>query len=154
MGPYQFTEKLIPLIITNCLDLKPLPIYGDGSNVRDWLYVIDHCIALTKILDQGKPGQSYVIGGNQPLKNIELVTKICQILDELKPLVNSSYLNLIEFVDDRQGHDLRYSIDSSKIFSDLGWKPTVSFDEGLKNTIDWYINNEIWWRDIQKKNIK
>ena len=151
-GPFQFPEKLIPLIIANCLDEKPLPVYGDGSNIRDWLYVNDHCDALNKIIEDGKHGENYNIGGNNEIKNIDLVNKICFLLDSLKPRNNGSYNSLITFVEDRPGHDYRYAINSSKIQKNLNWKPKDSIDSGLKKTIKWYLENESWWRKIQKNN--
>ena len=152
-GPYQFPEKLIPLIIANCIDEKPLPVYGNGKNIRDWLYVKDHCIAISKVLDSGKIGDTYNIGGNNEIKNIDIVELICKIMDELKPLNSlKSYSSLISFVKDRPGHDFRYAIDSTKIQKDINWKPSETFETGLKKTISWYIENEKWWRKIQKKN--
>jgi len=151
-GPLQFTEKLIPLIIANCMDQKTLPIYGDGSNLRDWLFVEDHCEAISLIIENGKIGDSYNIGGDNEIKNIDIVIKICSILDELKPRKNkSSYKDLITFVEDRPGHDFRYAIDSSKIKAELNWKPVESFETGIFKTIEWYLDNEPWWRKIQKK---
>ena len=141
-GPYQFPEKLIPLMVTNCFDNKPLPIYGKGDNVRDWLYVDDHCKAIDLIIKVGKIGNSYNIGGNCEVKNIDIVNSICSIFDEIKPLNN--------FVKDRPGHDFRYAIDSSKIQSDLNWRPKESLTSGLNKTIKWYIKNENWWRKIQR----
>ncbi|MGE3919501.1 MAG: dTDP-glucose 4,6-dehydratase [Gammaproteobacteria bacterium] len=140
-GPYQFTEKLIPLMITNALQNKALPIYGDGQNVRDWLYVLDHCSAIREVLASGKPGETYNIGGNSEKTNIEVVTSICQILNELKPLANTSYEKLITFVDDRPGHDRRYAIDATKIKNELGWTPQESFTSGLRKTVKWYLDN-------------
>ena len=145
-GPFQFPEKLIPLIITNCIDNKTLPIYGDGLNVRDWLFVDDHCRALDLVLKKGISGETYNIGSNNDVRNIDIVKSICSILDELRPLSNKSYIDLIKYVNDRPGHDYRYSIDSSKITSKLGWKPLNSFNINLKKTISWYIDNESWWR--------
>ncbi|MBK69645.1 MAG: dTDP-glucose 4,6-dehydratase [Legionellales bacterium] len=151
-GPYQFPEKLIPLMIANCIDEKPLPVYGEGSNVRDWLYVGDHCNAIYSVLTNGKIGETYNIGGNNEIKNIDIVNKICMILDNLKPRKNSlTYSELITFVKDRPGHDFRYAIDSSKIQSELDWEPIESFESGIYKTIKWYLDNESWWRDIQKK---
>ena len=150
-GPYQFPEKLIPLMIANCFDNKPLPVYGKGDNVRDWLYVDDHCKALDLIIKVGKIGNSYNIGGNCEIKNIDIVNSICSIFDEIKPLINSKkYSSLITFVKDRPGHDFRYAIDSSKIQSDLNWRPKESFSSGLYKTIKWFIKNENWWREIQR----
>ena len=154
-GPYQFPEKLIPLMIINCLSWKPLPVYGDGQNVRDWLHVTDHCHVIFSVFNHGRIHETYNIGGNNEIKNIEIVETICEILDKIKPLKNnSSYKKLISFVKDRPGHDLRYAIDSSKIQNEIGWKPKESFNSGIKKTIEWYIENENWWSDIQKKHYK
>ena len=151
-GPFQFPEKLIPLMIINCLDNKQLPIYGKGDNIRDWLYVNDHCDALIRVLKRGKVGETYNIGGENELKNIDVVNKICEILDNEIPLDNGqSYKQQIRFVTDRPGHDFRYAIDASKIKTELGWSPKESFSSGLYKTIKWYLNNEDWWRAIQKK---
>ena len=148
-GPYQFPEKLIPLMIINALNNKPLPIYGRGDNVRDWLYVLDHCDAIYTILESGKIGQTYNVGGNNEIKNIDVVEAICDILDNLIPRGNSeTYKNLIHFVQDRPGHDFRYAIDASKLNSKLGWFPKNSFESGLEKTIQWYINNKGWWTAI------
>ena len=150
-GPYQFPEKLIPLMIINCLSWKPLPIYGDGQNVRDWLHVTDHCHAIFSVFSHGRVHETYNIGGNNEIKNIEIVETICEILDKIKPSKNNSgYKKLITFVKDRPGHDFRYAIDSSKIQNELGWKPKESFNSGIKKTIEWYIENENWWSHIQK----
>jgi len=139
-------------MIANCLDHKPLPIYGNGENIRDWLYVEDRCNAISQVLEYGKIGETYNIGGNNEIKNIDIVTKICSILDELIPIQNkSSYMDLITFVKDRPGHDYRYAIDSSKIQNELNWKPNESFETGIYKTIEWYLENERWWREIQKK---
>ena len=151
-GPFQFPEKLIPLIIINCLEWRPLPIYGDGKNERDWLFVTDHCESLEIIFRKGKIGETYNIGGNNVVKNIDIVKIICDVLDKLKPSGKGSYRELISYVKDRPGHDRRYAIDSQKIYEELNWKPKESFSAGIKNTIKWYINNESWWRDIQKSN--
>ena len=140
-GPHQHHEKLIPLIITNALENKNLPIYGDGKNIRDWLYVEDHCEAIIKILANGKPGETYNIGGSCEKNNLEVVSEICKILDSIKPKQDgSSYEEQIEFVKDRPGHDFRYSLDTSKIEKDLNWKPKESFTSGLEKTIQWYLN--------------
>ena len=153
-GPFQFPEKLIPLMIINCLDKKPLPLYGSGNNIRDWLYVDDHCDALISVLKEGKIGETYNIGGNNEVKNIDVVNAICEILDNELPLNDGkSYKELITFVNDRPGHDLRYAIDSSKIKNDLGWSPRESFSSGLHKTIQWYLNNKEWWRKYSKKEI-
>ena len=151
-GPFQFPEKLIPLMIANCIDNKHLPIYGKGDNIRDWLYVTDHCTAIKSVLNKGRIGETYNIGGNNEIKNIDIVTMICKILDQLRPRDNkSSYNDLIRFVEDRPGHDFRYAINSSKIKNDLNWKPIESFETGIYKTIEWYLENESWWRAIQKK---
>jgi len=144
-GPYQYPEKLIPLIIKNCIDEKPLPIYGKGMNIRDWLFVEDHCDAIYSVLLDGKVGETYNIGGNNELQNIEIVKHICSIMDEVKPRKNGqSYDNLILFVPDRPGHDFRYSINTSKIKKELGWKPKESFKSGIRKTIKWYLDNMNW----------
>lgn len=141
-GPYQFPEKLIPLIIKNALSGSGLPIYGDGSQIRDWLYVEDHVRALYLVATTGRVGETYNIGGHNEKKNIEVVTKICNILDSLVPLNHGSYLDQITYVEDRPGHDIRYAIDASKISDELGWVPMETFDSGLKKTIKWYIKNQ------------
>ncbi len=151
-GANQFPEKLIPLIIINCIDWKQLPVYGNGENIRDWLYVEDHCIALETIFSKGKVGETYNIGGSNEIKNIDIVKTICDIMDEIKPSKNGSYRNLITFVDDRPGHDKRYAVDSSKLQNTLKWEPKESFQSGIKKTIEWYLNNEKWWRKIQRNN--
>ena len=149
-GPYQFPEKLIPLMILNCIDEKPLPIYGKGNNIRDWLYVEDHCNAINSVLNYGILGETYNIGGNNEIQNIEIVKLICKILDELKPRTsNESYLSLISFVQDRPGHDFRYAIDASKIKTKLKWVPTETFKSGIRKTIIWYLDNLEWSRNIQ-----
>jgi dTDP-glucose 4,6-dehydratase len=150
-GPYQFPEKLIPLMIANCIDEKPLPVYGKGDNIRDWLFVTDHCEAINVVLKKGIIGQTYNIGGNNEIKNILIVQTICKTLDRLKPRSNNrSYSELITFVMDRPGHDFRYAIDSSKIKNELGWSAKETFETGIKKTIVWYLDNEKWWRNIQK----
>lgn len=150
-GPFQFPEKLVPLMIANCLDEKKLPIYGKGNNVRDWLYVNDHCDAINMVLKNGDIGNTYCIGGNNEIENIEIVNIICSIMDKLRPRSNnSSYKDLVTFVNDRPGHDFRYAIDSTKIKKELNWKPLETFETGIVKTIKWYLDNENWWRDIQK----
>jgi len=149
-GPYHFPEKLIPLVILNALDRKPLPIYGKGDNIRDWLYVDDHASALWAVVQRGKPGETYNIGGNMERTNLGVVENICSILNEKKPSQDGGYEKLIEFVKDRPGHDMRYAIDSSKIKSELGWEPSESFESGLEKTIDWYLDNAWWWQPIRK----
>lgn len=139
-GPWQFPEKLIPLITLNALNGLDLPIYGLGDQVRDWLYVDDHAVALLKVLANGVPGETYNIGGNNEIKNIDVVSSICEILDELVP-IKGSYKDQIKFVEDRAGHDKRYAIDNRKIKEKLGWEPSESFRSGLRKTIEWYIDN-------------
>ncbi len=144
-GPFQFPEKLIPLMILNALEGKPLPVYGDGGNVRDWLYVIDHCSAVWEILQRGKTGETYNIGGNCEMKNIELVEKICDIIDQKQvPGFNGSRRKLITLVKDRPGHDRRYAIDASKLKAELGWSPITPLDKGLYDTVSWYIDHRDW----------
>jgi len=144
-GPYHFPEKLIPLVILNALNNKPLPIYGDGQQVRDWLYVGDHCSAIREVLAKGKLGETYNIGGWNEKANIDAVKTICQILDELKPRADGkTYAEQITFVKDRPGHDRRYAIDASKIKRELGWRPAETFDSGIKKTVQWYLNNPAW----------
>ena len=148
-GPYQFPEKLIPLTIINCLNHKPLPIYGKGENVRDWLYVKDHCDAIYTVLQNGEIGETYNIGGDNEIKNIDIVLNICSMLDIIRPKKDKSrYSNLIQFVKDRPGHDFRYAIDANKIKKKLGWIPSESFQSGIKKTIAWYIKNLAWSQSI------
>jgi dTDP-glucose 4,6-dehydratase len=156
-GPYQFPEKLIPHMILNALKLNPLPVYGDGMQTRDWLYVEDHVCALTEVALKGKVGQTYNIGGNNEVKNIEVVKKICTILDQIIPINNnslSSYSDLITYVKDRPGHDVRYAIDASKIKNSLGWEPVDNFESGLKKTIQWYLKNKTWLENIEDGSYK
>ncbi|CNG01497.1 dTDP-glucose 4,6-dehydratase [Yersinia frederiksenii] len=151
-GPYHFPEKLIPLVILNALAGKPLPVYGNGAQVRDWLYVEDHARALYQVVTEGVVGETYNIGGHNERKNIEVVETICTLLDELvpeKPAGIDHYRDLITYVKDRPGHDMRYAIDAGKIERELGWKPQETFDSGIRKTIDWYLNNESWWRRVQ-----
>ena len=148
-GPYHFPEKLIPLVILNALDGKPLPVYGNGQQVRDWLYVEDHARALLKVVSEGKVGETYNIGGHNDQKNLHVVESICALLDELAPRQNGSYNEQISFVSDRPGHDLRYAIDASKIERELGWKPEETFASGLRKTVHWYLNNLDWCRRVQ-----
>jgi dTDP-glucose 4,6-dehydratase len=149
-GPFQFPEKLIPLMIINCLDWKPLPVYGDGQNIRDWLFVDDHCSAIKAVYENGMIGETYNIGGNNEIKNIDIVNTICTILDDLRPTDNGkSYSELITFVKDRPGHDFRYAIKAKKIQNELGWYPCESFETGINKTIEWYLENERWWKKIQ-----
>ncbi|QCO55903.1 dTDP-glucose 4,6-dehydratase [Pseudorhodobacter turbinis] len=149
-GPFHFPEKLIPVIILNALAGKPLPIYGDGSNVRDWLYVEDHADALLTVLTKGEVGRSYNIGGENERSNLELVQTICAILDEKRP-GSAPYAEQITFVTDRPGHDARYAIDPSRIRKELGWRPSVTVEEGLALTVQWYLDNEDWWRALQNR---
>ena len=148
-GPYHFPEKLIPLIIIRALNGEPLPVYGDGSNVRDWLFVDDHARALQAVFETGTPGETYNVGGNAERKNIEVVTVICAILDRLRPRADGkAYADQITYVTDRPGHDHRYAIDASKIRSDLDWTPSVTFEQGIEQTVAWYLDNQSWWQDI------
>lgn len=150
-GPFQFPEKLIPLIILNALEGKALPIYGDGRNVRDWLHVTDHSEALDVVLHEGRPGETYNIGSDNEWMNIDIVKHICSILDELAPTSPPApHASLIEFVTDRPGHDRRYAIDSSKIKRELGWEPRRTFDEGLRETVEWYIDKREWCENVRK----
>ena len=150
-GPFHFPEKLIPVIILNALAGKPLPIYGDGSNIRDWLFVEDHADALLLVMAKGALGRSYNIGGENERTNLELVKTLCTILDEKRPKAEGSYVDQITFVTDRPGHDARYAIDPSRIRSELGWRPSVTVEEGLARTVQWYLDNEAWWRPLQTR---
>ncbi|MCC9656512.1 dTDP-glucose 4,6-dehydratase [Rhodopirellula halodulae] len=165
-GPYQFPEKLIPVVILKCLRGEPIPVYGKGENIRDWLYVEDHCRALLTVIEKGTPGETYNIGGNNEQRNIDLVHLLCQIMDELCPREKSSdsratssekendsqlatrHSQLITFVTDRPGHDLRYAIDASKIEHELGWEPSENFESGFRKTVQWYLDNQPWWQNI------
>ncbi len=148
-GPYHFPEKLIPLIIIRALKGEPLPIYGDGANVRDWLFVEDHARALQAVFEKGQPGETYNVGGAAERTNIEVVKTICRILDQMRPRADGlGYAEQITFVTDRPGHDQRYAIDTSKIAADLGWTPSVSFEQGIEQTVRWYLENQSWWQDI------
>ena len=154
-GPYHFPEKLIPLCILKALQGQSLPIYGDGQQVRDWLYVVDHCKAITMVLENGVIGNTYNIGGNNEKTNLEVVTKLCELLDQLKPRDDGkSYKDQIIFVKDRPGHDYRYAVDASKIMVELGWKPEETFETGLKNTIKWYLKNLSWVQNIESGSYK
>ena len=151
-GPYHFPEKLIPLVILSALDEKPLPIYGEGKNIRDWLYVEDHARALETIVCHGEIGESYNVGGHNERTNLQVVESICDILDVLKPRANGkSYRELITFVKDRAGHDRRYAIDPTKIMTELHWKPQETFDTGLKKTVQWYLDNKWWWQPLKER---
>ena len=147
-GPYHFPEKLIPLMILNALAGKPLPVYGDGQQVRDWLYVEDHARALVKVITEGVVGETYNIGGHNEKANLEVVETLCDLLQDLVP-AERSYRELITFVQDRPGHDLRYAIDASKIERELGWKPEETFETGLRKTVQWYLENRQWWQRVQ-----
>jgi dTDP-glucose 4,6-dehydratase len=149
-GPYQFPEKLIPLMILNSLEGKPLPVYGDGKNVRDWLFVEDHCSAIRTVLDRGKLGETYNIGGSSERKNIDVVTAICDLLDELAPSKTiGSRRKLISYVTDRPGHDRRYAINAGKIKNDLGWEPAERFESGIRKTVEWYLANQAWVENVR-----
>ena len=149
-GPYHFPEKLIPLMIVNALAGKPLPVYGDGMQVRDWLYVADHCSAIRRVLAAGKPGEVYNVGGWNEKPNIDIVHTVCSLLDELKPLADGkSYREQIAFVTDRPGHDRRYAVDAGKIERELGWRPSETFDTGIRKTIVWYLDNPDWVANVQ-----
>jgi dTDP-glucose 4,6-dehydratase len=147
-GPYQFPEKLIPLMIQQALAGEPLPVYGDGGNVRDWLFVLDHCEAVRTVLERGRPGETYNIGGNSEKKNLDVVHLLCRTLDELRPRKGDGYAGLIRFVKDRPGHDRRYAIDASKLERELGWQPTESFASGLRKTVQWYLDNQAWAGEV------
>ncbi|EKO3628609.1 dTDP-glucose 4,6-dehydratase [Vibrio metschnikovii] len=150
-GPYHFPEKLIPLMILNALDGKPLPVYGDGRQIRDWLYVEDHARALYQVVTEGQVGETYNIGGHNEKANIEVVTTICDLLEELvpnKPQGVAQYRDLITYVKDRPGHDVRYAIDAAKIGQELGWQPQETFESGLRKTVEWYLNHPAWWQSI------
>ena len=154
-GPFHFPEKLIPLCILNALKGKSIPLYGDGMQVRDWLYVVDHCKGVEKVLEGGRVGETYNIGGFNEKTNLEVVHTLCELLDEMKPSDNrKSYKEQIIFVDDRPGHDLRYAIDSSKISNDLDWKPEQTFSTGIKKTVQWYIDNQEWVKNVQSGEYK
>jgi dTDP-glucose 4,6-dehydratase len=146
-GPYQFPEKLIPVVILKCLRGEPIPVYGKGENIRDWLYVGDHCTALRTVLEKGTPGETYNIGGNNEQTNLNLVKAICGILDELHP-GSKPYASQIAFVTDRPGHDLRYAIDPTKIRTELAWEPQETFETGFRKTIQWYLDHQEWWKNI------
>lgn len=149
-GPYHFPEKLIPLTILNALDGKPLPVYGNGSNVRDWLYVEDHARALHLIAGKGRLGEKYNVGGRNERRNIDVVETICGILDRVRP-AREPHVNLIRFVTDRPGHDYRYAIDASRLESELGWRAQETFDTGIEKTVLWYLDNDWWWRPLREK---
>jgi len=146
-GPYHFPEKLIPVVILNALHGRPIPVYGAGENVRDWLYVEDHAAALLTVVTQGQVGQTYAIGGENEARNIDLVTAICALMDEMHPQ-GAPHARLITFVTDRPGHDARYAIDPALIRTELGWRPSVTLEEGLRKTVRWYLDNEAWWQPL------
>ncbi|MBV2265365.1 MAG: dTDP-glucose 4,6-dehydratase [Thauera sp.] len=148
-GPYQFPEKLIPLMIVNALAGKPLPIYGDGQNVRDWLYVGDHCSAIREVLARGRLGETYNVGGWNEMANLDIVTSLCALLDELRPDAAGSYARLVTYVKDRPGHDRRYAIDARKIERELGWRPAETFQSGIRKTVQWYLDNPAWIANVQ-----
>lgn len=150
-GPFHFPEKLIPVVILNALAGRDIPIYGTGENIRDWLYVEDHADALLTVLSRGTPGRSYAIGGENEVSNLDLVHKICAILDGKRPKATGSYADQIRFVIDRPGHDMRYAIDPSRIAGELGWRPSVTLEQGLERTVDWYLNNQAWWQALQTR---
>ena len=147
-GPYQFPEKLLPLMIHNALAGKPLPVYGDGQNVRDWLYVLDHCAAIREVLARGRPGETYNIGGNCEMKNLDVVKTLCALLDEARPRASGRYADLVTFVTDRPGHDRRYAMDIAKIRRELSWQPAESFESGLKKTVRWYLDHQDWVGEV------
>ena len=147
-GPYHFPEKLIPLMILNSIDGKPLPVYGEGLNVRDWLYVEDHARALDLIASQGRLGEKYNVGGRNEVRNIDVVTRICALMDQLRPK-ERPHADLITYVTDRPGHDARYAIDATKLETELGWKARENFDSGIERTVRWYLNNEWWWQPLR-----
>jgi dTDP-glucose 4,6-dehydratase len=148
-GPFQFPEKLIPLIIANAIAGKPLPVYGDGLNVRDWLYVSDHCSAIRRVLEVGQTGETYNVGGNSEKPNIEIVRRVCALLDELRPDPEGPRERLITYVQDRPGHDRRYAIDATRIEAELGWRPAETFDTGIRKTVAWYLDNQDWVAAVQ-----
>jgi dTDP-glucose 4,6-dehydratase len=149
-GPYHFPEKLIPLVILNCLEEKPLPVYGKGANVRDWLYVDDHVSALCLVNEKGETGRTYNVGGHNERTNLEAVRAVCSVLDELRPRARGRYEDLITYVSDRPGHDLRYAIDPARLMNELGWKPRENFESGIRKTVRWYLENEWWWKPIRE----
>ncbi|RXT28448.1 dTDP-glucose 4,6-dehydratase [Rhizobium leguminosarum] len=149
-GPFHFPEKLIPLIILNALERKPLPVYGSGSNVRDWLYVDDHARALWLIVQRGRPGEKYNVGGRNERRNIEVVERVCAIMDEVRP-GTASHSDLISYVTDRPGHDARYAIDATKLETELGWRALENFDSGIRKTVEWYLVNAWWWQPLRER---
>ncbi|MEI6211671.1 MAG: dTDP-glucose 4,6-dehydratase [bacterium] len=150
-GPYHFPEKLIPLVILNALEEKPLPVYGKGDNIRDWLHVEDHARALERVVTRGVPGRTYNVGGNNERTNLQVVERICDVLDELRPSAAGARRRLITFVADRPGHDQRYAIDASRLQRELGWQAHETFDTGIRQTVQWYLDNDWWWRPLRAK---
>ncbi|MFZ4395797.1 MAG: dTDP-glucose 4,6-dehydratase [Kiritimatiellia bacterium] len=150
-GPYHFPEKLIPLVILNALDEKPLPVYGKGDNIRDWLHVEDHARALERVVTRGVPGRTYNVGGSNERTNLQVVERICDVLDELRPSAAGARRRLITFVADRPGHDQRYAIDASRLQHELGWQARETFDTGIRQTVQWYLDNDWWWRPLREK---
>lgn len=150
-GPYQYPEKLIPVVILKCLRCEPIPVYGTGDNVRDWLFVEDHCRALARVLAEGKPGETYCIGGNNELRNLDLVRMLCRLVDELQPGLDGPSEDRITFVPDRLGHDKRYAINAMKISSELGWEPQEDPESGFRKTVQWYLDHESWWQPLLAK---
>ena len=148
-GPFHFPEKLIPLIILNALERKPLPVYGSGSNIRDWLYVDDHARALWLIVQRGRLGEKYNVGGRNERRNIDVVQRVCAIMDEVRP-GRAPHSDLISYVTDRPGHDARYAIDATKLETELGWKALENFDSGIRKTVDWYLENAWWWQPLRE----
>lgn len=146
-GPFHFPEKLVPVVILNALHGRPIPVYGQGVNVRDWLYVEDHAVALLKVLNDGELGRSYNIGGENEARNIDLVTMICSLMDEMHPS-GAPHIDLIEYVQDRPGHDLRYAIDPTRMRTEMEWRPSVTLEQGLRKTVRWYLDNEAWWAPL------
>ena len=153
-GPYQFPEKLIPLMIMNCLERKPLPVYGKGENIRDWLYVTDHCEAIWRVIEAGKDGETYNIGGHNEVKNLDVVQRLCRAVARETGAPEAEILGLITFVQDRPGHDLRYAIDASKIKRELGWAPRETFETGLAKTVRWYIQSAEWVKRVRSGEYK
>jgi dTDP-glucose 4,6-dehydratase len=148
-GPYQFPEKLIPVVILKCIREESIPVYGKGENIRDWLYVLDHCKAIETVVTRGTVGETYTVGGNNEMRNIDLVKKLCSIMDGLKPRSNGRrYEELITYVTDRPGHDMRYAIDASKLKREFGWEPDSNHEKLLTDTVRWYLENQGWWQDI------
>ncbi|NDF52334.1 MAG: NAD-dependent epimerase/dehydratase family protein, partial [Betaproteobacteria bacterium] len=151
-GPFQFPEKLIPLMISHAMQGKALPVYGDGKNIRDWLYVRDHCVAIRAVLERGRPGEVYNIGGDAEMNNLAVVESLCDLLDALRPRADrKSYREQIQFVKDRPGHDRRYAIDASKIRKELAWQPAESFHSGIRKTIAWYLEHQSWVANLQQR---